>query len=132
MQISRGRCYQYKWDGFKARVRGEYLTPQISYTLNLVFRYRWEDQVNSYKPLRYKIDGETKVFIIYPSTHMREDGWFIVPLYHFTTQHTTADLQFQFEGHSIRLLVAGFEFHPSEVKVSSLISMVMLFIKDDT
>ncbi|PWA48688.1 protein kinase-like domain-containing protein [Artemisia annua] len=51
---------------------------------------------------------------------MREDGWFIVPLYHFTTQHTTADLQFQFQGRWNTLLVAGFEFQPSEGKLFSL------------
>lgn len=122
-----GLCYEYRWDRFKACVRGEYLTPQISYTLNLVFRYRWQSSVNSYNPLRYKIDGEdeTKVFIIYPSTHMREDGWFIVPLHQFTCQHKTADLQFEFESHATNLLVAGIEFQPSKEKVSSVFSMIM-------
>ncbi|PWA46697.1 protein kinase-like domain, Phloem protein 2-like protein [Artemisia annua] len=113
-----GLCYQYD-HGFKACVRGEYLTPHISYTLNLVFRYKYESCVNSNHRLRYKIDGEdeTKVFIIYPSTHMREDGWFIVPFYHFTTQHTTADLLFEFENNYPKLLVAGIEFQPSKEKV---------------
>ncbi|PWA93617.1 protein kinase-like domain, Phloem protein 2-like protein [Artemisia annua] len=113
-----GRCYFYEI-GFKARVRGEYLTPHISYTLNLVFRYKDQRDVNEYNPLRYKIDGEdeTKVFMIYPSTHMREDGWFIVPLYQFTSQHTTVDLQFQFEYRRAILQVAGIEFQPSEEKV---------------
>ncbi|PWA39880.1 protein kinase-like domain, Phloem protein 2-like protein [Artemisia annua] len=111
-----GRCYRYYYE-FKARVRGEYLTPHISYALNLVFRYQYQSDVNKYNPLRYKIDGEAKVFIIYPSTHMREDGWFIVPLYHFTTQHTTADLQFEFEFRGRDLLLAGIEFQPSEEKV---------------
>ncbi|PWA60898.1 concanavalin A-like lectin/glucanase domain, Tyrosine-protein kinase, non-receptor Jak3 [Artemisia annua] len=111
-----GRYYDYRYS-FKARVRGEYLTPHISYTANLIFQYRFQG-VNSYNPLRYKIDGESKVFIIYPSTHLREDGWFIAPLYHFTTQHTTANLQFVFERRSTELLVAGIEFQPSEEKVS--------------
>ncbi|PWA93805.1 protein kinase-like domain, Phloem protein 2-like protein [Artemisia annua] len=48
---------------------------------------------------------------------MREDGWFTVPFYHFTTQHTTANLQFHFEFRIANLLVAGFEFQPSEEKV---------------
>ncbi|PWA35874.1 Concanavalin A-like lectin/glucanase, subgroup [Artemisia annua] len=110
-----GRCYYYD-DAFKARVRGEYLTPHISYTLNLIFRYRYESNVNEYNPLRYEVDRESKVFIIYPS-YMREDGWFIAPLYHFTTQHTTADLQFHFEYRQFTLVVAGIEFQPSEEKV---------------
>ncbi|GJY57850.1 kinase-like domain, phloem protein 2-like protein [Tanacetum coccineum] len=110
-----GQCYKYEYK-FKARVRGQYLTPQISYTLNLVLRYEYGFM--HYNPLRYKIDGEdeTKVFIIYP-TYMREDGWFIVPLYHFTSQHKTADLQFEFDDPSTRLLVSDFEFQPSEEKV---------------
>nr|GEW96229.1 protein kinase-like domain, phloem protein 2-like protein [Tanacetum cinerariifolium] len=114
-----GRCYSYFSSGFKARVRGQYLTPHILYTLNLVFRYKYEHQVNSNIPLQYKIDGEEnkKALIIYASTHSREDGWFVVPLYQFTSQHTTADLQLQFGNLNITLLVAGFEFQPSEEKV---------------
>ncbi|GJU84268.1 kinase-like domain, phloem protein 2-like protein [Tanacetum coccineum] len=117
-RFPRGLCYEYRWDGFKARVRGQYLTPQISYTVNLVFRYSWQYEINSYSPLRYKLDGEeeTKVFIIYP-IHMRKDGWFIVPLYQFTSQHKPEDLQFEFENRATILHVAGIEFQPSEEKV---------------
>ncbi|GJV23344.1 kinase-like domain, phloem protein 2-like protein [Tanacetum coccineum] len=112
-----GLCYDYYWD-FKARVRGQYLTPQISYMVNLVFRYWRRPYVNKYEPLiRYKVDGEeTKVCIIYP-TYMRQDGWFIAPLYQFTSQHKTADIQFEFESRSTHLIVAGIEFQPSEEKV---------------
>lgn len=114
-----GRCYKY-YSKFKARVRGQYLTPQISYMVNLVFRYSWQPSVNSYNPMRYNVDGEdeTKVFIVYP-THMRRDGWFIAPLYQFTSQHTTKNLQFVFETCWRNLLVAGFEFQPSKEKVSN-------------
>ncbi|GJU84266.1 hypothetical protein Tco_1291812 [Tanacetum coccineum] len=50
---------------------------------------------------------------------MREDGWFVVPLYHFTSQQKTADLQFEFEKRAwdMRLVVAGIEFQPFEEKV---------------
>ncbi|GJZ95095.1 kinase-like domain, phloem protein 2-like protein [Tanacetum coccineum] len=115
-----GRSFIYSdRSSFMAIVRGQYLTPRISYTLNLVFRYKDQSQVNSCDPLRYKVDGddETKVLIIYPCTHMREDGWFVIPLYHFTSQHTTADLQFEFQERFTHLLVAGFEFQLSEEKV---------------
>nr|GEV20255.1 protein kinase-like domain, phloem protein 2-like protein [Tanacetum cinerariifolium] len=112
-----GRCYKYRSE-FKACARGEYLTPQISYRVNLVFRYSFQDDVNRYNPLRYKVDGEdeTKVFIIYP-TDMRQDGWFIAPLHQFISQHKSADLQFIFEVSWRELLVAGIEFQPSEEKV---------------
>lgn len=119
-------------------MRGQYLTPQISYTLNLVFRYISEWEGNAYNRLRYKLNGEdeTRVFIIYPS-YMREDGWFIAPLYQFTSQDKTVDFQFVFEDRAITLLVAGIEFHPLEEKVSgvlfyfhcSLLLMVPIFLK---
>nr|GEW90430.1 protein kinase-like domain, phloem protein 2-like protein [Tanacetum cinerariifolium] len=117
-RFPRGLCYKMYCDTFKARVRGEYLTPEISYMVNLVFRYRWPHDVNSFNPLRYKVDGEDekKVFIIYP-IDMRKDGWFIAPLYQFTSQHKTADLQFEFEYRVTPLLVAGIEFQPYEEKV---------------
>nr|GEV57749.1 protein kinase-like domain, phloem protein 2-like protein [Tanacetum cinerariifolium] len=113
-----GLCYTYYWD-FKARVRGQYLTPQILYMVNLVFRYEDQSHVKKYNPLRYKIEGEdaTKVCVIYPTIHEREDGWFVAPLYQFTSQHTTADLQFEFEKRPTSLLVAGIDFQPSEEKV---------------
>nr|GEW31097.1 protein kinase-like domain, phloem protein 2-like protein [Tanacetum cinerariifolium] len=114
-----GRCYEYEWS-FNARVRSQYLTPRISYAVNIVLRYKHEYNIKFYGPMRYKINGEdeTKVFIIYP-TDMRQDGWFVVPLYHFTSKHTTADIQFEFESRTtnMNLLVAGFEFQPSEEKV---------------
>ncbi|GJR27087.1 kinase-like domain, phloem protein 2-like protein [Tanacetum coccineum] len=83
-----GQCYNYCY-GFEARVRAEYLSPQILYTVNLVFRYEYEPNVNSYKPLRYK----------------------------FTSKRTTVDLLFEFEVRHMSLLVAGFEFRPLEEKV---------------
>ncbi|GKF51883.1 hypothetical protein Tco_0148350, partial [Tanacetum coccineum] len=109
-----GQCYEYH-SKFKARVRGQYLTPHISYMLNLVFRYEDQSDVNSYDPLKYKIDGKENVLIIYP-INMRQDGWFTVPLYQFTSQHTTAPLRFEFEYRHTSLLVAGIEFQPSEEK----------------
>nr|GEX79562.1 protein kinase-like domain, phloem protein 2-like protein [Tanacetum cinerariifolium] len=80
------------------------------------YRYKWS--INRYSTLRYKIDGddETKVFIIYP-TYMRQDGWFVGPIYQFTSKRKTADLQFQFECPATVLQVAGIEFQPSEEKV---------------
>ncbi|GJW15624.1 zinc finger MYM-type protein 1-like protein [Tanacetum coccineum] len=116
-----GRCYHYD-DEFIACVRSQYVTPQISYTLNLVFLYELEWEVNSYNPLRYKIEGEDeeKVFIIYPFTHMSEDGWLIVPIYQFTSQHKTADLQFEFQYRLTRLLVTGIERTPTIDHVSGL------------
>ncbi|GJU80709.1 hypothetical protein Tco_1283074 [Tanacetum coccineum] len=56
---------------------------------------------------------------ILDTSDLIHDGWFVVPLYHFTSNHTTADLQFEFEYRitNMSLLVAGFEFQPSQEKV---------------
>ncbi|GKD30696.1 kinase-like domain, phloem protein 2-like protein [Tanacetum coccineum] len=111
-----GKCYKYD-SVLKACARSQYLTPQISYTLNLVFRYKKQSEVNECNIiLRYKVDGEAQVSIIYP-TNMREDGWFVVPLYQFTSQHTTVDILFEFENRRFSLIVVGFEFQPFEEKV---------------
>ncbi|PWA77382.1 protein kinase domain, Nitrogen network kinase 1, Phloem protein 2-like protein [Artemisia annua] len=103
---------------FNARVRAEYLSPQITYTVNLVFRYSWHSGVNSHNPLRYKLNGEneTKILIVDRTTYMIEDQWLIVPLYQFTRQDKIVDLQFVFEYREIPLLVVGFEFQPLEEK----------------
>ncbi|PWA96767.1 protein kinase-like domain, Phloem protein 2-like protein [Artemisia annua] len=55
-----GRCYEYK-NEFKARVRADFLSPQITYTVNLVFRHKCATYLPKLAPIRYKLDGETKL-----------------------------------------------------------------------
>ncbi|GJV00932.1 zinc finger, CCHC-type containing protein [Tanacetum coccineum] len=68
--------------------------------------------------LHYKLDGETKCCMIY-DTYETEDGWFVVPLYQFTSYHKTVDFEIEFEvfQSSCKLQVASFEFQPLEDKV---------------
>ncbi|GKA02039.1 kinase-like domain, phloem protein 2-like protein [Tanacetum coccineum] len=113
-----GRCYTYK-KKFKARVKAQFLSPLIIYTVNLVFRYHYRAYIKNYSTLRYKLDGERKVLIVY-NTEEREDGWFVAPLYQFTSDHKTVDLEIDFEdiGYTYKLEVAGFEFQPLEEKAA--------------
>lgn len=57
-------------------------------------------------------------------TYEREDGWYVVPFYQFTSDHKTADFEFEFGRirNDCVLQVAGFEFQPLEEKVSIKIS----------
>ncbi|GJT14470.1 kinase-like domain, phloem protein 2-like protein [Tanacetum coccineum] len=111
-----GRSYFKYEEKLKIRVRAEFLRPLITYSLNLVFRRNvGRDRC---KTLHYKLDGETKCCMVY-DTYKREDGWFVVPLYQFPSDHKTADFEIHFEGFSngFKLQVAGFEFQSLEEKV---------------
>ncbi|GJT14467.1 kinase-like domain, phloem protein 2-like protein [Tanacetum coccineum] len=64
----------------------------------------------------YILHGETKVFIVYDADK-REDGWFVAPLYQFTSDHKTVDLEIIFERVLKPLQVGGIELQPLEEKV---------------
>ncbi|GJY90072.1 kinase-like domain, phloem protein 2-like protein [Tanacetum coccineum] len=115
LRFSGGRCYGKEENELKVRVRAGFLYPQITYTVNLVFR---NARINMCKTLYYKLNGEAKSFIVY-STYKREDGWFVVPLYQFTSDHKTANFEINFEGlwSGCKLQVAGFEFQHLEENV---------------
>ncbi|GKC60489.1 hypothetical protein Tco_1088087, partial [Tanacetum coccineum] len=71
------------------------------------------------KTLRYKLNGEEKCCMVY-DTYERQDGWFVVPLYQFTSDHKTANFEINFERfilNGYELQVAGFQFQPLEEKV---------------
>ncbi|GKD33990.1 kinase-like domain, phloem protein 2-like protein [Tanacetum coccineum] len=69
------------------------------------------------KTLHYKLNGEAKCFMVYDTYYEREDGWFVVPLYQFTSDRKTADFEIDFEGFQNGCMLAGFEFEPLEEKV---------------
>ncbi|GJS34492.1 hypothetical protein Tco_0532874 [Tanacetum coccineum] len=110
-----GRSYFKYKEKLKIRVRAEFLCPLKTYSLNLVFRNVMDMRCETF---HYKLDGETKCCMVY-DTYEREDGWFVVPLYQFPSDHKTADFEINFEGFRSRckLQIAGFEFQPLEEKV---------------
>ncbi|PWA47358.1 protein kinase domain, Nitrogen network kinase 1, Phloem protein 2-like protein [Artemisia annua] len=110
-----GRCYSIYVDKLMdIRVRARFLNPKITYSVNLVFRNALQ-RVWLCRTLHYKLNGDTKCCMVY-DTYAREDGWFVVPLYEFTSDHKTADFEIIFEGtrNGCELQVAGFEFQPNE------------------
>ncbi|PWA64765.1 Concanavalin A-like lectin/glucanase, subgroup [Artemisia annua] len=108
-----GRCYEYK-NEFKARVRADFLSPEITYTVNLVFRFINKSNLPKLMPIRYKLDGETKLITVY-KTNQGEDGWFMAALHQCTSEHRS--LEIMFERCQFSLLVAGIEFQPFKEKV---------------
>ncbi|PWA53389.1 protein kinase, ATP binding site, Serine/threonine-protein kinase Plk3 [Artemisia annua] len=112
-----GRCYYKHEDELNIRVRAQFLYPRITYSVNLVFRNALQS-VWLCQTLHYKLDGVTKCCMVY-DTYEREDGWFVVPLYKFTSDHKTAEFEINFQRFrdSCKLQVAGFEFQPLEENV---------------
>ncbi|PWA61301.1 protein kinase-like domain, Phloem protein 2-like protein [Artemisia annua] len=111
-----GRCYYKHQDELQARVRARFLYPQITYSVNLVFRNA--QRMMYCKTLHYKLNGEKKYCMVY-DTYEREDGWFVVPLYQFTSYQKTAGFEIIFKGfqNNCELQVAGFEFQRLEDKI---------------
>jgi len=99
-------------------VRTQLLSPQVTYTVNLVFKCNFME-VSSSKitqlALKYKLRKETK-YTISCLVDGREDGWLMVELYQFTNDKVDVDLEILFEssvnGESCSLLVEGIEFRP--------------------
>nr|GEV84489.1 hypothetical protein [Tanacetum cinerariifolium] len=119
-----GRCYEYKDDinGFRHgihldSVRTQFLSLLITYTVNVVFRYKPKSDVSNYMILRYHMnnDWKRKVVTVY-KTDMREDGWFVAELYQFTSQCKAIDLRIYIASCK-DILIAGFEFQPIKEKV---------------
>ena len=85
---------------FNTHARTRFLSPGITYTVNLVFKFL-DVEKNSIKPrlisLEYKLEGEAKSYISYLA-YGREDGWMMAELFQFTNIMRPADLEIQFKG----------------------------------
>ncbi|MFS7899033.1 hypothetical protein Hanom_Chr00s041606g01774561 [Helianthus anomalus] len=93
-----GTYILYPKDVKYTRVRTQFLSPGITYTVNLVFKYLGEGKKRCDPVfLKYRLQGERESLITYLA-YKREDGWWACELYQFTTDHRTVDLQILFEG----------------------------------
>ncbi|KAM0070238.1 putative phloem protein [Helianthus debilis subsp. tardiflorus] len=110
-----GTYQWYKQERLKADVKTQFLSPGITYTVNLVFKiqYKWERCEPIF--LKYRLQGDRESSISHLA-YEREDGWWACELYQVTTYHTTVDLQILFEGYENLdyLKVEGIEFQPLE------------------
>ncbi|KAK1417783.1 hypothetical protein QVD17_26917 [Tagetes erecta] len=115
--------YQYENGRVKTHVKTQFLTPLITYAVNLVFKFRRivnKTGCPELVRLKYKLQGETESSIAYLADE-RKDGWWMCELYQFTSQdHRTIDLEIIFDGfHGYHYFgnaieVEGIEFRPLE------------------
>ncbi|KAM0063993.1 putative protein kinase RLK-Pelle-CrRLK1L-1 family [Helianthus debilis subsp. tardiflorus] len=107
--------YHYKNGRVKIRVKPQFLSPGITYTVNLVFKFthpRKERTCHDRIALKYKLQGEPESSISYLA-YEREDGWWMCELYQFTSEHRTVDLEILFNSHT-SIEAEGIEFWPLE------------------
>ncbi|KAI3690338.1 hypothetical protein L2E82_48329 [Cichorium intybus] len=95
---------------FKTRVRTQFLSPHVTYIVNLVFNLEYRS--SELLGLSYVSEGETKSWTSY-FADKREDGLLMAELYHFTSDRRNVDLEITFECQN-PLAVEGIEFQPME------------------
>ncbi|XP_076935894.1 putative F-box protein PP2-B12 isoform X2 [Bidens hawaiensis] len=105
-------CYEPSNKNFKIHVTTQFLSPQITYTVNLVFKRKNSNE--QYIGLSYKLEGEEDKSYLFVSDK-REDGWLTVELYQFTSQQKAVDLEIMFYTQwCSNILVESIEFRPLE------------------
>lgn len=110
-----GTCFALDFK-FKIRARAQFLTPSITYTVNLVFKFYNERNLTRQPNilLKYKVRGQTKTSSFSYLAVKRDDDWWMVELCHFTSQGTIADFEIIFEDNHPYIVVDGIEFLPVE------------------
>ncbi|KAF5774366.1 putative protein kinase RLK-Pelle-CrRLK1L-1 family [Helianthus annuus] len=107
----------YGWYGherLKTHVRSQFLSPGITYTVNLVFKFEYpKDEPTIF--LGHILQGQRESSISYLA-YRREDGRWACELYQFTTDHRTVHLQILFKGYHLYgvIQLEGMEFQPLE------------------
>ncbi|KAK9077819.1 hypothetical protein SSX86_006157 [Deinandra increscens subsp. villosa] len=132
-------CYITHNGVFKAHLRPQFLSPQTTYTVNLVFRRPGEVLPSikaRYLRVKYRLEGESKLSVSYLAD-VREDGWLMAELYQFDSQRRDIDIEISFEGimtYHYSYLLEGIEFRPAEKVEHELLEDDMQTISesDDT
>ncbi|KAK9075450.1 hypothetical protein SSX86_003773 [Deinandra increscens subsp. villosa] len=98
----------------KTRVKTQFLSPGVTYTVNLVFKFIFPSEVRFHDllSLKYKLQGEAKTSISFIACE-RDDGWWMCELCQLTSDHRIVDLEILFEGLGY-ILAEGIEFRPLE------------------
>ncbi|KAI3505573.1 hypothetical protein L1887_27705 [Cichorium endivia] len=112
---------------FKIRVRTQFLSPHVTYAVNLVFCLYDSDSTNS--RLSYILAGETKSSDLYLAD-TRRDGWLTAELYQFTSDNKNVDLEITFKCRN-QLLVEGIEFQPVEMANQQISVERQVVLEDD-
>ncbi|CAI9304508.1 unnamed protein product [Lactuca saligna] len=100
---------------FKVEVRTRFLSPHVTYTINLVFKHEI-NKYGIYVPFIYKLEEETH----YSKSHivqLRKDGWLMAELYRFTSYKKEHEFKIEFLQFAITSRwrhLEGIEFRPME------------------
>lgn len=100
---------------FKVEVRTRFLSPHVTYTINLVFKHEI-NKYGIYVPFIYKLKEETH----YSKSHivqLRKDGWLMAELYRFTSYKEEHEFKIDFLQFAITSRwrhLEGIEFRPME------------------
>ncbi|GJR88792.1 kinase-like domain, phloem protein 2-like protein [Tanacetum coccineum] len=83
------------YNGFKVKVYTQFLSPNVTYTINLVFKISFENYevqkaIGTYVSCTYKLEEETH-YLNSSNATMREDGWLVIPLYRFISYQKKYD-----------------------------------------
>lgn len=100
----------YFCDESKMHLRAQFLSPHVTYTINLVFDFY--DTTLDNLGIHYKLAGEKKSFTSY-LVDEGEDGWLISELFQFTSHRRQLDLEITFECKNA-IVVDAIEFRPLE------------------
>ncbi|CAH1454684.1 unnamed protein product [Lactuca virosa] len=100
---------QFYWE-FKTHVRAQFLSPHVTYRVNLVFDFNYTSM--EYLGFNYILRGDTKSWTSYV-VNKREDGWLMAELFVFTCERRNIDLEITFDCHC-PLTIEGIEFQPLE------------------
>ncbi|KAI7752527.1 hypothetical protein M8C21_015878 [Ambrosia artemisiifolia] len=118
-----GNCYKTGSWGFTGHVRTQFLSPHITYTVNLVFKDTDEVLVPTeqrYVCLRYKMKEEQTNSGGWMMADVREDGWMMAELFQFESEKRSVDLEIGFTPYFGEMkgwrsyVIEGIEFRPIE------------------
>ncbi|KAJ0691165.1 putative protein kinase RLK-Pelle-CrRLK1L-1 family [Helianthus annuus] len=118
----------------KTRVETQFLSPGITYTVNLVFKFIFpvDEAINCLlMPLKYKLQGETKTSVS-PLAYKTEDGWWRSELYQFTSDDRVVDLEILldgFRGSYTMIQAQGIEFRPLEKEEQKVLEEEMFDVQ---
>ncbi|MFS7950688.1 putative phloem protein [Helianthus anomalus] len=106
--------YRSRDGKFKTRVKTQFLSPGITYTVNFVFKFAAQEVGNcELIGLIYKLQGDAESSVSHLA-YKREDGWWMAELYQFTSDHRIVDLEILFDGSLHCIEAEGIEFLPLE------------------
>nr|GEW20217.1 hypothetical protein [Tanacetum cinerariifolium] len=104
--------YQTNNKGFKTHVKTHFLSPLITYTVNLVFDSSSYDE-QAYVDLKYRLRGETTFTVSLAKNTDR--CLYMAELYQFTSDGSIFDLEIMFEDCETNIRVEGILFQPLEI-----------------